>query len=408
MRPDPAAERLLNDFVFADRRLGSHSGPNALVLWADGNTLVASESAPPSWVQPGVRIPRMSVTEHALRVQCPVLVSDVRQSVDYFQLVHDTRSELAVPLFDDSRTVGVLNLESPQVDFFTDQHLHSACLLALLLVYVRRHVRDGRSTPSARALGEAMRQVRRSVSTTQERLAARLGITRIALSRQESGAQAPSSAQLYKWCDSLHLVTSTTAARVELIDITQRIQAVLQDPSRLAQLTPDLFERFVAERLDRMGYDVTLTGGATSRDGGIDLIAVPKVRTFASFLLAGQVKHHATGRKTGRAAVDRLLAWKDSPFRMGLLVTNTAFSRDARWVAELEQNRPFLRLRDFEDLKHWIENDFSSDTNWREIPDELELAPGVTIRVPRPTLTRLDSVWTEPVRLTALAPKGKR
>ena len=78
MRPDPAAERLLNDFVFADRRLGSHSGPNALVLWADGNTLVASESAPPSWVQPGVRIPRMSVTEHALRVQCPVLVSDVR------------------------------------------------------------------------------------------------------------------------------------------------------------------------------------------------------------------------------------------------------------------------------------------------------------------------------------------
>jgi hypothetical protein len=100
-----------------------------------------------------------------------------------------------------------------------------------------------------------------------------------------------------------------------------------------------------------MGYDVKLTGSTNQRDGGIDLIAAPKIRTVGSFVMAAQMKHHADGKlRTGSDAVQRLLAWKDSPFRMGLLVTNTAFSRDAIWLANLERSRHFLRLRDFEDL----------------------------------------------------------
>ncbi|HUU31598.1 MAG TPA: restriction endonuclease, partial [Phycisphaerae bacterium] len=130
----------------------------------------------------------------------------------------------------------------------------------------------------------------------------------------------------------------------------------------------------------------TLTGATTRKDGGVDLIAVPKIRTVASFLLAGQVKHHKRGEKTGRSAVDRLLAWRDSEFRLGLLVTNTEFTRDAKWVASQDRNRAFLRLRDTEDLKRWLEENFDYEKNWREIPEFITLAPGIKIEVPKPKI----------------------
>ena len=112
-----------------------------------------------------------------------------------------------------------------------------------------------------------------------------------------------------------------------------------------------------------MGYDVTAHRGRTNRgrDGGIDLIAVPKIRTVGSFLMAAQVKHHRGDSATGRSDVDRLLAWKDSPFRVGLMVTNASFTRDARWLADQASNKAFLRLRDFEDLKRWLRGQFTAD-----------------------------------------------
>ena len=80
---------------------------------------------------------------------------------------------------------------------------------------------------------------------------------------------------------------------------------------------------------------------------------------------------------------------------MGLLVTNTEFTRDARWLAERDSNAAFLRLRDFEDLKRWIQNDFTSQRDWREIPSRVQLAPGVVIHVPRPTIVRPLSIWPD-------------
>jgi len=137
-----------------------------------------------------------------------------------------------------------------------------------------------------------------------------------------------------------------------------------------------------------MGYDVTLTGGTSLGDGGVDLIAVPKIRTVGAFLLAGQAKHHQSGRPTGRDAVDRLLAWKDSPFRLGLLATNTDFTKDARWLAEQERNRHFLRLRGFADLARWLQDNFTAEEDWIEIPDEVHLAPGITVRIPKPRIPK--------------------
>jgi len=303
-------------------------------------------------------------------------------------------SLLLILLLDTNQAVGVLAFDCDLSDFFSDRHVGPAQVLGALLVYIRWHRRDKRSTPAARAVGEALRQVREAQHLTQQQLASQLGINRITLSRQESRAQPPSGADLYRWCQALGLLAATTAARVEVIDLTTTFLAILrEDPSRLSELRPDQFERFVAERLDRMGYDVMLTGTTSLRDGGIDIIAIPKVRTVGAFMLAAQAKHHAAGAKTGRAAVDRMLAWKDSPFRLGLLASNTDFTKDALWLAEFKEHKAFLRLRSFDDLKRWIQDDFTSDLDWREIPTSIALAPGVTVTVPRPGLKRPELVW---------------
>ena len=155
-------------------------------------------------------------------------------------------------------------------------------------------------------------------------------------------------------------------------------------PEEIHNLDPSQFERLIAERLDRMGYNVTLTGSTYRKDGGIDLIAMPKVSNVASVVLAGQIKHLRPDRKVGRPEVDRLLAWKDSYFGLGLFITNSYFTRDALWLAGLQKNASFLRLRDFVDLQRWLHDIFSSEYEWREIPQRIELAPGVTIDLPRP------------------------
>ena len=162
--------------------------------------------------------------------------------------------------------------------------------------------------------------MRLELGLTQKQLASTIGISRISLSRWESGGQPPTPGPLYRWCRVLGLLSGGRPAIVIPVDLSPRlIEFLKEDPSRLAQLSPDQFENFVADRLDRMGFDVTLTGNTFSKDGGIDLIAVPKQSGPTSFLLAAQVKHHSRGDSVGRPDVDRLLAWKDSFFRLGLL-----------------------------------------------------------------------------------------
>lgn len=398
------AETLLNDFVFADSRLGSHPVLRSSAFWLDGRSLTSGESAPPTSLRRGLRLERgQGLVDSAFRHRKAITVAETGGSSsisERFDLRETMRSALSIPLFDANQPVGVLSFDSRVSSFFSERHLQPATLLGILLVHAHWHAGDRHSSPSSRAVGQAMRQARESLGVTQTALASRIGINRITLSRQESGAQPPTTAALYRWAQALDLIATTTAARVEIIEITPRIKRLLEeDPRLLSQLTPEQFERFVAERIDRMGYDVTLAGAATLRDGGIDLIAVPKVRTVGAFLLAGQVKHHSSRRRTGREAVDRLLAWKDSDFRLGLLVTNTDFTRDARWVAELEQHRKFVRLRNFDDLKRWIRNDFTSDRDWREVPEQIDVAPGITIRVPSATLTRPELVWPQADKL---------
>lgn len=174
----------------------------------------------------------------------------------------------------------------------------------------------------------------------------------------------------------------------EIVDCTDEIilsggtKSSVKLVEELRQLSPPQFEHFVAEHFRRMKFNVTSTGPTSFKDGGIDLVAVPKIRNVGSVLIGVQAKHHHTNNKTGRGVVDRLLAWKDSHFRLVVLVTNMTFTRDARWVASQANNQPFIRLRDIVDIQRWMKGDYSSKPNWREIPKQVNLAPGVTVSVP--------------------------
>jgi sigma-B regulation protein RsbU (phosphoserine phosphatase) len=76
---------------------------------------------------PGKERSRLPVSEGlcgaAVRSKEPVLVGDVRADPRYVSLVEKTRSELAIPLVHKDRVVGVLDLESPELDRFTERHV---------------------------------------------------------------------------------------------------------------------------------------------------------------------------------------------------------------------------------------------------------------------------------------------
>jgi sigma-B regulation protein RsbU (phosphoserine phosphatase) len=66
----------------------------------------------------------------AATLRRPVLVPDVSMDSRYVQANAETRSELAIPMLHKGRVVGVLDLESPQLRYFTDEHVQTLSILA--------------------------------------------------------------------------------------------------------------------------------------------------------------------------------------------------------------------------------------------------------------------------------------
>lgn len=60
----------------------------------------------------------------------PVLVPDVTVDPRYLQVNAETRSELAIPMLHKGRVIGVLDLESPQLNYFTEEHVQTLSILA--------------------------------------------------------------------------------------------------------------------------------------------------------------------------------------------------------------------------------------------------------------------------------------
>ena len=79
---------------------------------------------------------RFTVSSHegivgaAATLKRPVVVPDVQLDPRYIMLNPETRSELVVPMMYKDRVVGVLDLESPQLNYFTPDHVQVLSILA--------------------------------------------------------------------------------------------------------------------------------------------------------------------------------------------------------------------------------------------------------------------------------------
>jgi len=168
--------------------------------------------------------------------------------------------------------------------------------------------------------------------------------------------------------------------RVHVIDITpQLVQQLARDPGLMRELPPDRFEDIVFDRLVRMDLDLRRVGGGTyNRDGGIDAIAWPRSSPFP-FLLAVQVKHtRFPDRKLGPEPVRELHGVLEAHgFNAGMVVTNTIFTPDAQWFAE--QSPTLIHLRDNDDLRRWLRDEFLREYEWRSIPPSIQVCPGVKV-----------------------------
>src|ERR1700674_3712518 len=60
----------------------------------------------------------------------PVLVPDVTKDSRYVMVNPETRSELSIPMIHKGKVIGVLDLESPQLNYFTEDHVQTLSILA--------------------------------------------------------------------------------------------------------------------------------------------------------------------------------------------------------------------------------------------------------------------------------------
>ncbi len=60
----------------------------------------------------------------------PVLVPDVTVDARYVMVNPETRSELAIPMMHQAKVIGVLDLESPTLNYFTEDHVQTLSILA--------------------------------------------------------------------------------------------------------------------------------------------------------------------------------------------------------------------------------------------------------------------------------------
>ena len=118
-----------------------------------------------------VEVPRVRLGEglvgYAALHREPVLVPDVSQDPRYIKLVPDVRSELAIPLLIKDRCIGVVDLESPQLDAFSKRDVE---ILALLASQAAVAIENARLYEEVRATQERLEKELRFAQRVQAAL----------------------------------------------------------------------------------------------------------------------------------------------------------------------------------------------------------------------------------------------
>jgi sigma-B regulation protein RsbU (phosphoserine phosphatase) len=88
----------------------------------------------------------------------PMLVNDVSQSPEYFSTNPNVKSELAVPLIAKNRLIGVIDIESEELNYFRPEHMHlltlTASRIAQAIENARLYARVSRQAQTLTVLNE--------------------------------------------------------------------------------------------------------------------------------------------------------------------------------------------------------------------------------------------------------------
>jgi len=129
-------------------------------------------------------------------------------------------------------------------------------------------------------------------------------------------------------------------------------QKVLNDPELMRHISPRDFEQFVAEIIDKLGFENVLVT-PESGDVGRDIIATHTVNEIP-LVFAFECKRYAESRKIGPSTMRSLLGTvtgTETKVNVGVLVTTSSFTKGSKSLIAAETA---LDGKDFQDLVSWI------------------------------------------------------
>jgi restriction endonuclease Mrr len=146
------------------------------------------------------------------------------------------------------------------------------------------------------------------------------------------------------------------------------IEWIRKDFKNLDKITPDTFENLIITILKNKGFGIEKSGSTNKADGGIDVIAYKK--DIVNIIIAIQIKYkiNITKKVTASEVRDFVGAMNlVDYFNAGMLITNTFFTDDSKWLEEKNHN---LELKDSKDIQNWLKDNFVTS---KEINKEIEL-----------------------------------
>ncbi|HST61530.1 MAG TPA: restriction endonuclease, partial [Longimicrobium sp.] len=137
----------------------------------------------------------------------------------------------------------------------------------------------------------------------------------------------------------------------DVVNTNEQILRMLRDdPSLVYSLPPRKFEEIVAEILDRLGYDISLT--PESKDGGFDMYAAWK-DGLGDFLYLVECKRYAPHKTVGVHLVRALHGVvEEKGATAGILVTTSHFTKEAHQFQRRLPHR--LSFREYVHFKEWL------------------------------------------------------
>lgn len=154
------------------------------------------------------------------------------------------------------------------------------------------------------------------------------------------------------------LVSGGHEERQIIIDVSRVnedfLKKVYEEPTLIYEITSRRFEEFVAEILDRLGYEVTLT--PASNDGGKDIYAAKK-DDLGSFLYVVECKKYAPDNHVGVGLIRQLNGVVQAErATAGILATTSFFTRGAKEFQARLSNQ--ISLKDYLGIQEWLDKVF--------------------------------------------------